>query len=221
MTIYTNSFIVTGAAYNSPIYTNTLGMNGYSNMSITSDLFVEGDVYSSGRLDVGTTVHATFRLASNTEFGGSNEFSGSGAGAGESAFALDFASSQLTDMISMPLAVASSNIYNEDTGVITIPIDGLYSVDMQGSFSNIDMGNAASVENGVYYKLLDRVYPDCRIAGNIVRGNLVSTRHMAFMEGGERLLPVFYSSDSNAVLLAEGHETYVSFTLAATYTPKG
>lgn len=214
MTIYTNSFIVTGAAYNSPIYTNTLGMNGYSNMSITSDLFVEGDVYSSGRLDVGTTVYATFRLASNTEFGGSNEFSGGGG----SALALDFASSRLTDMASMSIAVPSSNIYNDDTGVITVPIDGLYSVEMQGSFSNIS--DAANAQNGVYYKLLDRVYPDCRIAGNIVRGSLVSTRHMAFLEGGERLLPVFYSSDSNAVLIADAHETYVSFALAATYTPQ-
>jgi hypothetical protein len=40
-------------------------MNGYSNLTIDSDLHVQGDVFRTGRVDVGTTIHATFRLTSN------------------------------------------------------------------------------------------------------------------------------------------------------------
>ena len=210
MTIYTNSFVVTGAAYNTPIYTNSLAMNGYSNMNITSDLFVDGNVYSSGRLDVGATVHATFRLASNTNFGGLFEFSGS-----SNSFAMDWTASKMTDVMTMPLVVPSSNIYNEDTGIISVPIDGLYSLEMQGSFSN-DWDS--QVTHGVYYKLLDRPTSNCRVAGNIAQGPLVSTCHVGFLNGGERLLPVFYSSDSNTVIVGDNSETYVSFTLATTFS---
>ena len=212
MPIYTNSLVVTGGTYNSPIYTNRLGLIGYSNMTIDSDLRVQGDVYTDGRMDIGTTIHATFRLSSNTSFGGVNELT-----AASNVFQLDFASTNFVNMQTLPMAVASSNIYNSDSGVITVPSSGMYAIQLQGSFSN-DSGYEGVPQNGVYFNLIDSPYPLARVSGNFGNGNIVSTTHMAFLEGGHRFVPTFFSSDSNATLVAADKETYVSLMIAATYT---
>ena len=209
MTIYTNSFTITGAAYNSPIYTNILGMNGYSNMTIDSDLHVGGNVFSSGRFDVSTTVAAIFRLTSNVSFETSNVYSDT-----TNTFSLDFLSSDIGEMSNLPMVIPSSNIYDPNTGIITIPMNGLYNLEMQGSFSN---STQAQTQNGVWYKLIDATYPDVRVSANISQGALLAANHMAFLQGGQRVLPEFYSSDSNATLVADNNETYVSFTLVTSY----
>jgi hypothetical protein len=207
MTIYANTFTITGAAYNMPVYTNTLGMNGYSNMAINSDLFVEGDVYTSGRLDVGTTLHATFRLTSNVDFTASNVFSDT-----SNVFQLDFLTTNFSNMSNMPLVVPMSNIYDAQTGIITIPMNGMYNLEIQGSFSNDDL-----TQNGVWYKFLDSPYPDVRVAAQVNNASMVYSGHMTFLQGGSRILPQFYSSSSNTILVADANETYIGFTLAASY----
>lgn len=201
---------ITGTACNVPVYTNTLGMNGYSNMAINSDLFVEGDVYTTGRLDLGTTIYATFRLTSNVTFEGSNVFADT-----TNDFALDFLSTNVAGMSNMPTVIPASNIYDATTGIITVPMNGLYNLELQGSFSNAS--GASGVENGVWYKFLDSEYPNTRVGANVAQGSLLSTKHMAYLQGGQRLLPEFYSSDSNTVLVADNQETYVAFALATTY----
>lgn len=206
MTIYTNSFTITGAAYNSPIYTNTLGMNGFSNMSIDSDLYVGGNVFSTGRFDVGTTVAAIFRLTSNVTFAASNVYSDT-----TSAFGIDVGSSDIDEISTLPTIIPASNIYNPSTGIITVPMNGLYNLEMQGSFSN------SHAQNGVWFKSLDAPFPDVRMSANVSQGPLLSTNHTTFLQAGQRLLPEFYSSDSNTTLVADNNETYVSFTLATSY----
>lgn len=194
---------------NVPVYANELSSTGYSNLSVGSDLHVTGSIYGSGRMDVGATIYATFRPLSNIPFNNSTSLSGGN-------FIFDWTSADMTAMSNMTLTIPRSNIFNPVTGVITVPVSGLYNLEMQGAFSNND--NATNVKNGVYYRFLNQSYSNARRATTMSSADIASTNTSAFLLAGDTLLPTFCSSDSNAVLLANG-ETYVGFSVLATVTP--
>jgi hypothetical protein len=207
--ISANVFTVAGSLYNMTLHTNTLGSDGYSNITIEDNLRVGGSVYTSQRMDVGMTLFATFTLASNMPFAGANEVCG-----WSNMFTYDWMTSDMSGMGNMQLSVPRSNIYNRTTGEITVPVSGLYNLEMQGVFQNT--GNA---QNGVYYRFTNHPRPLSRIATNMTTHDIVSTSHSAFLLAGDRFVPTFYSSDANNVLIPNGGETYVKFLLAATVTP--
>jgi hypothetical protein len=210
MTIYASNIYVTGSMCNIPVYANQLSNPGFSNLSVRSDLHVDGSVFGSGRMDVGATIFATFRPLSNQNFSsGTTQLTGN-------TFSYDWTSADMTGMSNMTLAVARSNIFNATTGVITVPVSGLYNLEMQGSFSN--NGALANPKNGVFYYFLNQSYASARRAAVVSSGDIVSTSTSAFLLAGDKIKPTFYSNDSNASLLANG-ETYVAFSVMATCTP--
>lgn len=210
MPIYTNSLIVTGTN-NTPIYTNTMSMNGYSNVTIESDLSIRGSVYATGRTDVGTVTHATFRLSSNVPFISDD----SEVLATSNMLYIDLACTNMNSIASMPLAVSPMGIYNADSGEITIPTNGLYTLSIQGSFNSV---SPASTLNGVYLRFIHGTHPSTRVAASVTTGSLVSTTHTAYLNGGEKFVHVFYSSSSNTILSASDKETYIAFALHGTFT---
>ena len=195
---------------NVPVYANQLSSQGYSNLTVGSDLHVTGSIYGSGRMDVGATIYATFRPLSNISFSGNTVLSGG-------AFIYDWTSADMTAMSNMTMSVPRSNIFNPVTGVITVPVSGLYNLEMQGSFSN-NAATSNNADNGVYYQFLNQSFSNTRRAAAITRGTVASTSTSAFLLAGDTIKPTFYSSDSNATLLANG-ESYVAFSVMATVTP--
>lgn len=213
MGIYCNNFYTTTLSVGQDIYANTITSSNLSNVSINSDLRVTGDVYSSGRMDSATTVFARFRLTSNQAFA-----SGSEIFATSNTLMMDFTSTNMNGMDTMDRVIPNSNVYNQGNGVITVPVNGLYYIEMQGSFQN-DPSALSTARNGVYLKFLNHTYPTSRVAAAISASSVVSTNHIAFLLGGDQFRPTFYSDDSNATLLAANGETYVSFTVLGTVTP--
>lgn len=212
MPIYcTNFYTNTLSGYS--IYANTLSSSNTSNINIGSDLRVDGDVYSSGRMDSTTTIFANFRLTSNQSFSASPEIF-----ATSNTFMMDFTNTNMTGMDTMNRVVANSNVYNQNTGVITVPVSGLYYLEMQGSFAN-DPNASNTIRNGVYYKFLNQTNANSRIAAAISASSVVSTNHIAFLLGGDKFKPIFYSNDPTASLLSTNGETYVSFTVLGTVSP--
>lgn len=213
MPIYcTNFYTNTLSGYN--IYANTLSSSNTSNVNIASDLRVNGDVYSSGRMDSATTIFARFRLTSNQSFSASSEIY-----ATSNTFIMDFTNTNMNGMDTMDRVVANSNVYNKNTGVITVPVSGLYYLEMQGSFQNDPGATSAEVRNGVYYKFLNQTNANARNAAVVSASSLVSTNHIAFLLGGDQFRPIYYSNDSNATLLSTNGETYISFTVLSTISP--
>lgn len=209
MGIIATNFVVQGTLGNMPIYTNNLSSSNFSNISIASDLRVTGDVYTSGRVDVGKTIFTTFRLSSNISFAeqGTPEVH-----AFNNTFVMDLTQSDISGMTGMTMAVPPNQIYNEETGQIVVPMSGMYSIQMQASFSN----NTPDSVNGVYLYMQNNSHSNVRMVPATSTGPLVSTSHTGFMHGGDTLLPTFFSSDPDAFLLGDQGETLVSYSVIAT-----
>lgn len=211
--IYASNFYITGSMSNIPVYTNNLtpGPGGLSNVTVKSDIVVEGTVKTTGRMDVGNTMYATFRMTSNAAFSpGVPELFGV-----SNMLAYDFTAADMSAMSNMTMAVPRNQIYNQSNGVITVPVSGLYTLQMQGAFSN-SMGG---VVNGVYYRFLNHSHSNARIAPRMGTGELQSTSVTAYLLAGDLLQPTYYSTDPNAVLVGENGETFVSFAVHSTVTP--
>jgi hypothetical protein len=211
--IYANALNISGKLQNMSLYTNTMGTNGYSNIVVEDSLHVQGSVFTSGRMDVGNTIFATFRLNSNLPF--SNNVTE--LRAASNTFTMDFTSTDMSGMMGIPMTVPSSNVFNQATGVVTVPVNGLYNLEMQGHFENDPA--KTNVENGVYYYFINHPHPAARVQAHMTSGDLVSTSHTTFLLAGDKFVPTFYSNDSNARLVPGNGETYVSFSVAATVTP--
>lgn len=214
--IYTSNLTITGNMSNIPVYTNNMGaVNGFSNISINSDINIAGSVFSTGHMDTGATIYATFRLNSNMYFSPSNqELYGTGY-----KLNYDYTAADMTAMSNMPMAVPRNQIYNQTTGVITVPVSGLYHLFMQGSFSNDGSKAKYEPNNGVYYYFLNHSYSNARRAASMSARPLQSTSMTTFLLAGDRILPTFYSDDSNATLVSDRGESYVGFLVLSTVTP--
>lgn len=210
-TITANVFNVTGKLANMTLFTNNIGADGYSNISVSDNLHVGGSVFIDKRMDVGSTIFATFRLTSNVPFT-NNELQ---LTSNEMLF--DWMSSDMSSMNGIDMSIPRSNIYNQTTGEITVPVSGLYNLEMQGVFSN--NGNVPNLQNGVYYYFKNHPHPTTRVAAKMTSGNIISTSHSAFLLAGDRFVPTFYTNDQSSTLVATNNETYVSFLLTATVTP--
>lgn len=195
------------------MYTNAIGANNLSNIDVNSDLSITGSVFTKERMDCGMTMYAMFRQASNLSFASSSEVF-----CGSNTFIMDYVSSDMSGMSVVPMAIAPQNVYSFATGRITVPSTGLYQLEMQGVFENDP--NATNVQNGVYYRFLNHPYPSARVGANFTSGNIVSTSVQMFLLGGDVFLPTFYSNDSNATLVKTNGETYVKFSVVATFTPQ-
>ena len=203
---------MTGQCIGNPIYANTISAsNAFSNITIDSDLQVNGSVSSGSYMDVGMQPFAVFRLVSNVPIPSGEFFAESNT------IALDMSSTNMNGTSTIPTSVLPYQIYNANTGVITVPYSGLYTLYVQGSFSNDPA--AVSPMNGVYYKLPNHPYPDARVAANVSASSIVSSSFNSYFLEGDLVKPVYFSSDSNAVLLATSGETCVGFTIQALSTP--
>lgn len=200
MTINASNFYNTGSMLNIPnIYANNITTPGLSNLTIDSSVDINGamrSLYSKHN----STIYATFRLTSNLPFTAHERTA-------DDKFVLDFTTTDMTFMNSMPMEIAPNNIFNYTTGLLTVPVSGLYYIHMQGSFSN----SVEGAKNGVYYYLKNWNHSNARVIPAISSESVVSTNHIAYLLAGDKLQPTFYSSDSNAVLLSGAGETNVGF----------
>jgi hypothetical protein len=194
---------------NIPVNANSLTNPGFSNLRIGTDIVITGAVKTRGYVDTGATMYATFRPASMLSFAPEQPQVHGGS------FQYDWTGADMSAMDGMPLAVARSNIINVGTGVVTVPVSGLYNLFMQGSFSNSGVANPV---NGVYYYFQNQAFAGSRRAAVFSSGPLVSTNTTQYLLAGERIQPMFYSSDSGAKLLANG-ESYLGFNVLTTVTP--
>lgn len=212
MTIIATNLNVTGELRNIPsLYTNNLSAPSMSNIQVNSDIRVQGSVYGTGRVDTGMTMFATFRLGSNMPFTNASSIYGG------SNFALDFTSSDVSGMSNLPMAVSPGQIFNYSTGVVTVPISGVYSIYMQAAFSNNPNNNL--YKNGVYYQFLNMSYSNARIAPSISPYSPVHhTNYIGYFLAGDKIRPTYYSEDSTCTLLGNG-ETFVGFSILSTCTP--
>lgn len=214
MAIFTSNFTVLGTISNFPaLYTNNMTAPSLSNITVNSDLDIVGNVFTNGRMDVGKTIFATFRLGSNIAFNGANEII-----AKSNQITMDMTATDMSGMSNIPMVVAPFQVYNQSTGVVTVPTSGFYTLSMQGSFSNVANGADART-NGVYYRFLNHSFSNARCHATLTPGPLVSTSITRFLLAGDQFVPVFYSKDSNCTLLGVDGETYVSFSVLATVTP--
>jgi len=206
MPVICNNFY-TGTISNTPLYANFLNTSNLSNISVLSDMVVNGVVSTTKHIDTGTSVFATFRLTSNQSFSAQRHE----IQASSNTFIMDGTNTNMNGMSSMSMTIPSYQVYNAGTGQITVPVDGLYSIQMQGVFQNDPGFN--NPKNGVYFYFQNHTYPNARTCANISASDIVSTTHIAYLLGGDKFMPTFYSNDPNAQLLASGGETYVSFNV--------
>jgi hypothetical protein len=212
--IYTSNLVVTGEMQNvAALYANNISASDLSNITIKSDTRVQGNFAHTGRIDTGSTIFALFRLNSNRQFGpGISEIYGN------SNFVMDFQSTDMSSMAGMQMAVSPGQVFNYNTGVVTLPVSGLYSLFMQGSFSNNP--NNALYDNGVYYRFLNFAHSNARIAASISDFTPIHhTNYVGYFLAGDKIQPTFYSEDPEAILLGGTGETMVGFSVISTVTP--
>lgn len=212
--IYTSNLVISGALQNiTSVYANSMTSGSSSNIQIRDSIDIAGSVFTTGRMDLGKTIFATFRLNSNLPFSGaSNERTAS-----TNLITFDPTNSDMSGMSGIPSSVQPQNIFNSNNGVITVPTSGFYHLNMQANFSN--SASASNIQNGVYYKFLNHSYSNARISPVQTSSATVSTSAFTFLLAGDTIQPTFYSTDNNATLLATNGETFVGFTLLATVTP--
>ena len=203
--IYTNNLVISGTLTDTQLYANTVtGSNAGSTINIKGDVAIDGSVLSKGRLEFSDTMFLTMRPAADMA-----------VPAGERIIlgddmAIDAATSDASSLANL---ADVTSIWNWENGTFTIPVDGLFSLELQGSFSNAQ----PDAMNGVYWYMKNQAHADARIAANITRSSVVSSASTRFLLKGDIIQPAFYSSDPGAKLLANG-ETYVSALIVSTNT---
>lgn len=211
--IFTSNLIVTGTITNIPVYANTLNAPSMSNVSFQSGINVKGSVFSTERIDCGATVYGNFKLNSNQNF----QANGPEIYTRSNWFAYDYTSADMSAMSNMVTDMSAVyTIINYSTGVIKIPMSGLYNLQIQGRFQNDS--SAQNVKNGVYFYFRNYAHCNARISAVMTPNDIVSSSYLGYMLKGDYIQPTFYSNDSNAVLVGNG-ETYVGFTVLSTVTP--
>ena len=211
MPIYTNTLIVQGALQSTALYAGSVGGAGGSNvpLAIASDVTVAGSVSASGRVDVGAPMYMTMRAVdSNVPLGGAER----PILTGDMQVDMDPRSTDATALAQLADVWA---IWDGATGNYTVPLDGLYALQLQGAFSNADAGAL----NSAYFYALDGVTPGARLGASMARAPLVRAALTGWFRAGERVRPAFASSDSNATLLAGTGETLLNFVLMARQAP--
>lgn len=206
MPIYCTNFYTQNMA-SLPVYTNTLIGSNMSDLTIGSNLRVEGNLSTKGHIDTSTRVYGRLGMTSDAYFTQNEIFATSNS------FALDASNTNMAPMNDMNVVVPIAEMYNRTTGEIAVPVSGLYALEMQGIFTN-DPSAKGVAENGVYFYVRNGESPSVRVAANTTTGSIVSTAHINYLTGGSIVQPTFFSSDSNAQLIAA--ETYVTFALIAT-----
>lgn len=198
--IYTTNLIVNGTMTGSVGANTVSGSN--ATLEIASDIAVNGSVFSRGRVDTADTMYMTMRASSNVPVPAQEVF-------------VQGTNLLLDDQSSDPRAIARladvATIWNPADGKFTVPVDGLYTLELQGSFSN----NAAAVnpKNGVYFYFRNHAHPDARVAASFTKeAELVHTKTTQYLLKGDIIQPTFYSNDPDASLLGNG-ETYLSFLI--------
>jgi len=203
MSIQTNSLIVHGNVQGTTLLSagTVSGATG-SALNIAGDVAINGSVLSKGRIQFSDTMFLTMRPPADIVMQ-TNEHFITGSDMLVDPNSSDATSlSQLTDVLT---------IWNWNNGSFVIPMDGLYTMELQGSFSN----TVPNALNGVYWYMRSETNQNSRVAANINNGPVVSASTTRFFLAGDVVQPVFYSSDPNSTLLANG-ETYVSSVILNT-----
>lgn len=212
MPVYATTVNIMGTVSGLPIYANTLSPNTLSNVSVNSDMRVTGDIFTTGLVDVKSSMYATFRLASNVDFTTPELIP-------STTLSLDYdaTAGDLSTISRLPLVLPNPDNFNDFTaGYITLPVSGMYNIQVQGAFTNDPA--KTDVKNGVYMKFLNRSHPNARLAADFSAAELVSTTFTCYLNAGDQLQPIFYSNDPLATLVATNGETYVTFTVVTTNT---
>lgn len=202
MSINANTINVQGNLSGKGIYTNNLGSGSTAPLAIATDVNINGSVFSKGRIQYSDTMYLTMRppqdlpLVTNEHFITGSDMLVDPQTSDASTL------SQLTDILA---------IWNWNNGTFTIPVDGLYTIEIQGSFSN----TVPDAVNGVYWYFRNHAHPNARVAANIQRGQVVSASTTRYFLQGDIIQPAFYSSDAGAVILANG-ESYLSSLIQTT-----
>ena len=197
--IYAQNFFCSGTlSGNVPvnISTSSLSANTLSNINFTSPVSVDGNITTTGTLNIGKTKYATYLLNKDITMN-NNEYSCT-----SDCLTLDETASGFSEN-------SSDSTYDITRGVFIVPMDGLYNLDIQGSFSNI----VQEATNGVYFYFQSDSHPKGRIAPVISSSKIVSTSRLAYLLKDEVIQPIFYSSDPHSTLISSAGETFVGFTI--------
>lgn len=208
MTIYTNSLVVQGALNGATLHANTLsGASNASSITIMNDIAVHGNVFTNGRMDVSDTMYMTMRAGSNIAIGSGEHFIRGND------MLVDLQSS---DPTSISKLTNVSAIWDWTAGKFIVPFDGLYTIELQGSFSN----NPAfqNPTNGVYWYFRNQAFPNARVAATMSGRQVAHTSTTRYMLTGDVVQPTFYSNDPDAVLVGGTGESYLAFLITNTVT---
>jgi hypothetical protein len=217
--IYTCNLVVNGWLSNIPsIHTNNFASLSNTSIHFESDVDVSGSILSTGKVFGGVSIFATFTLTSNISFsnwGITRPDGGWDIYGSSNIFGMDAPVTDMSGMTGMSLSVPLHQIYAASTGVITVPISGIYSLMTQGRFE----GGGAEATKGVYYNFLREAHSNARIASSFSRGPIVTSTVTRFLLGGDKVRPAFFANDSNVMLSASNAESFIHFTLLAPVQP--